>query len=767
MDLGGCWRAAPAADELRRLLPDPDYDDRTWEQVPVPGQWRSQPVFADADGPIFYRHRFATQPLEAGRRAWLRFDGLFYQSDVWLDGSYLGDTEGYFAPQVFEVTDHLRQRDEHLLAVELSCDRQADLRRKRNLTGVFQHFDAIDPAWNPGGIWAPVAITTSGPVHLTTLRVLCREATTERATLDIEATLDADEARAVTLRATVGRHVDEGGTAVRPTDGGGGTGRGGPAPAPDAGSSEEHKLAAGPNRVRWRLTVERPALWWPRALGERPLHDLTLDVVVDGRSSDRQVVTTGLRQIRMQRFVARVNGERLFLKGANLGPTRRAMAEATPDDVRRDVALACDAGLDLLRVHAHIARPELYAAADRTGLLLWQDLPLQWGYGQVRRQAVRQARRAVDLLGHHPAIALWCGHDEPDRTGPLDGDGTATRRRTRAALSQKVAQTLPSWNRTGLDRSVRRALERADPSRPVVAHAGVAPHPAGATDTHLRLGWEHGDERDLPKAMARWPVLARFVGSFGPPALPATASFMGPARWPDLDWDELERANGLDRATFERRVPPGDHATFDGWRDATQRYQAEVVRHHVETLRRLKYRPTGGFCHALLADAQPAVSRALLDHERVAKPAYGALLAAAAPVIVVADRLATEYPAGATIELDVHAVSDLRRPLPEIEATAVLSWPGGSRRFRWSGGIPADACVRIGEVIATVPNDAPAGPLRLDLTLSWGGGEAPSWAAGEAPSWAGEALPAGPRSVTNHYESRICAAPPRASTPSR
>ena len=30
---------------------------------------------------------------------------LFYQGDVWLDGAYLGDTEGYFFPHAFEVTE--------------------------------------------------------------------------------------------------------------------------------------------------------------------------------------------------------------------------------------------------------------------------------------------------------------------------------------------------------------------------------------------------------------------------------------------------------------------------------------------------------------------------------------------------------------------------------------------------------------------------------------------------------------------------------------
>ena len=121
--------------------------------------------------------------------------------------------------------------------------------------------------------------------------------------------------------------------------------------------------------------------------------------------SDRARVRTGLREVALQDWVFSVNGEPMFVKGANLAPTRMALGEATPAEVRRDVELAREAGLDLLRVHGHIARPELYDAADELGMLVWQDFPLQWGYARtIRKEAVRQAREAVDLLGHHPSI---------------------------------------------------------------------------------------------------------------------------------------------------------------------------------------------------------------------------------------------------------------------------------------------------------------------------------------------------------------------------
>jgi beta-mannosidase len=221
----------------------------------------------------------------------------------------------------------------------------------------------------------------------------------------------------------------------------------------------DQPLAAGANEVEWNLTVDHPALWWPRALGDSTLHDLGVQVVLDetdgGEISDERRLRIGLRQVRMRSWVMSVNGERLFLKGSNHGPTRMALAEATAAELERDVELACDAGLDLLRLHAHITRPELYDAADRAGLLLWQDFPLQRGYARgIRKQAVRQAAAAVDLLGHHPSVALWCCPNEP-LTVEGDASQWADARSRRLRVRKTTAgHELPTWNNTVLDRSV-------------------------------------------------------------------------------------------------------------------------------------------------------------------------------------------------------------------------------------------------------------------------------------------------------------------------
>jgi beta-mannosidase len=478
---------------------------------------------------------------------------------------------------------------------------------------------------------------------------------------------------------------------------------------------DEHPLATGVNEIEWSLDVDQPRLWWPRALGDQPLTDIHVEVLVDGVSSDRRSRRTGLREVAWNDWVCSINGERLFLKGANLLPTRPGLADATDEEVRRDVELAVEAGLDVLRVQAHIADHELYRAADELGMLLLQDFPLQWGYArQIRREAVRQAREAVDSLGHHPSIVQWCAHDEPIAEAPqVEADRRAKR------LRRFVAQQLPSWNKSVLDRWVKRAFEQADPTRPTVAHGGVVPHlpQLDGTDSHMWLGWHRGEVGELAELARLLPRLVRFVSEFGAQSVPHDAErFVDVSRWPALDWDDLRDHHGLEVEVMTERVPPEEHPTFSAWRSATQRNQAVILRHYIETLRRLKYRPTGGFCFSWLADPAPMISASVLGADRVPKLAWQAVVEACAPVVVITDPLPAVLAPGDEVALDVHVVNDRRSAIVDATLAVSCTWRGGRRQWRFRGDVDADTCALVGRLQFTVP-DAP-GDLALGLALS-------------------------------------------------
>ena len=70
---------------------------------------------------------------------------------------------------------------------------------------------------------------------------------------------------------------------------------------------------------------------------------------------------------------------RLFIKGSNYigSPWLSTM---TRKKYLRDFRLVTAMNANAIRVHGHVAGRALYEVADEMGLMIWQDVPLQWGY---------------------------------------------------------------------------------------------------------------------------------------------------------------------------------------------------------------------------------------------------------------------------------------------------------------------------------------------------------------------------------------------------
>jgi beta-mannosidase len=644
VDLSGIWRAHAQVDDLARRFTEPTFDDSGWPELTVPGHWRSNEAFATSDGPVLYLRSFDTAPLAPERRRFLTFDGIFYDGDVWLDSSYLGTTEGYFIPHTFEITDLARAASgPHVLAVEVACALPERLAGQRAILGAFGGSPDVDPRWNPGGIWRPVRVRDTGSVRIKWLRVLCSEATETRARLLLNVTLDpGSDPERMPVRARLHATIE------------------GPGGETLAAPRRDVALAAGDNALTWTMDIDHPPRWWPWRLGEQQRCNVEVWVEVDGAPSDRRRLRTAFRDVRLNERRLSVNGEPLFTMGSTAGPLAMSLADAEVDDFTRDVQLALDANLDLLRVRAHVSRPELYEAADAAGLMLWQDLPLRGSYStSTRKQALRQAREMVALLGHHPSIVMWCGHDDPF---VFDGEGSRAR----------LTSLAPTWNKDVLDRSVARALRKADPTRPVDAHLGTAPDLG-----RLRLD-------RVARAARTVPRLARFATGLGAPAVPANEALLRGAAWPNLDWDELAAYHGYDRDAFERDVPPSEYRTFAEWCAATQQHQSAVIQLQIEDLRRLELDPAGGFCHVALTDGHPAITRSVLDHERRPKEGYRALTDACRSVLPM-----LEPRQGL-----VHVASELRSPL----AGAVVETDLDGRRRTWTGDIGPQRVTYVGRV---------------------------------------------------------------------
>src|SRR5258708_40272802 len=102
LNLAGLWHYSPSDS------PDfaqTEFDHSGWPTMQIPGNWFLGGL--DHHGVVWFRQTFKYEPTE-GQYQTLRFEGVDYFADVYLNGVRLGSHEGYFEPFTFEVTGQLQ-----------------------------------------------------------------------------------------------------------------------------------------------------------------------------------------------------------------------------------------------------------------------------------------------------------------------------------------------------------------------------------------------------------------------------------------------------------------------------------------------------------------------------------------------------------------------------------------------------------------------------------------------------------------------------------
>lgn len=607
----------------------------------------------------------------------LRFGGVYYSARVWLNGIYLGEHRGYFGAFEFDVTDILAEDAENELLVEVDSPQELEENERKTIGGVWARWDGLASHINPGGIFRAVDLVPSGGVRITSISATADVSGHGRAYVELCA-------RQGMMAWLTGK--------VRPLG----------FEAPGAEIERAVRVEPGTNRFEVGFYLPQVRPWWVCDRGEQPLYELTL-----GCGGTEDAARFGARSVELRDWKVYLNGERLFARGINYVPTDAYPARASQQRLRADASLVRDAGMNAVRVHAHVAERAFYEACDEFGLLVFQDFPLQWTHRRsVLGPAVEQAGEMARNLRSHPSVAIYLAHDEPFFVVPPEKWSLPNLLRTAVeVLSPRWAL----WQRRVLDPAVVRAILMEDGSRPVIEAAG---HPL--TTNHLYFGWYYGSFRDLERAVKVFPGLSRLPTEYGAQALPDLESLREiwhPGQAPD--WESLSLNYRLQAQRMLRYVPwEGDRTDFVR---KTQRYQAEVLKHATELFRRRKYHPTGGTFAFMLNDPAPAISWSVVDWRRRPKTAYETLKTAMNPVLICAEYPQGNYEVNATISLSLFVVNDLARELGEVNWVWELLI-GGSRSARGGGQtqVPGDSVLRIGEVVATLPSSGFA-LLRLRL----------------------------------------------------
>ncbi len=633
-----------------------DHADATWMECQIPSHWQQHPLLAHYVGRMVYRTTFPCPDIHPNRRHFLRFNGMFYRGNIWLNDQRIGQPCGYFAPHTYDITPLLNT--ENQLVVELTCPEEHDKVGKRLITGVFSHWDSADTTLNPGGIWLPVEHIETGPVHLQHVMLSTETLTGQHAEIRYRIMYDAIAACSGTV---VWRF----------------------APHNFAGKVHEvHTVvhvAAGQHQASGTLALPDPELWWSHDMGHPSLYQVTATLCIGDTASDEWQGDFGIRTFTMKNWVPYLNGKRFFMKGSNYPPTDMRIATVTRAQCETDIRLAQACHMNVLRVHAHVAHPTFYAAADALGMLVWQDFPLQWIYRRdVLPEAQRQVRQMVELLYNHPSIVLWCMHNEAVHVADTRDERWLTKLRT------YVSVFLYNWNRDVLDSALQREVATIDTTRPSVRSSGEYAIPLWhkGTDTHFYYGWYkiYGALETWEKLIETFPNNARFVTEFGAQSFP---NYESAIKFMDADIRQLDVATLMRKHSFQphmlsywmdwRAAPDLSHLI-----DMTQDYHIMINRHYIDRLRLRKYAPTGGILPFMFTDANPAISWSIIDYWRVPKRVYYAMQLAFRPQYIFCVMARTRIARGETLNLPITVVNDAHDAVAVTIEVAVTA-PDGSR----------------------------------------------------------------------------------------
>ena len=389
--------------------------------------------------PWWYRTTFTLPEVAAGQTTRLRFNGINYRADIWLNGHKIAskDTlEGSFQRFTIDVSRYVRQGN-NILAVEVTRPGPGDL-----AVG-FVDWNP-EPADHDMGIWRTVHLLVSGPVSVDQPFVETKvdTATLKHADLTVSALLRNHSEKPVkgTLEGTIGDniHISQ-------------------VVALSPGASK--KVVFTPDQYH-QLSMNHPKLWWTHTLGKPNLYSLNLKFVEDNMVSDQKSTQFGIRSV--SEFLTkdgfkgfRLNGKKILIKGG--GWTDPMLLDASSGYEDAGIDYAVQMNLNAIRMEGFWGTSQhLYNLCDEKGILIQVGFSCQWEWpeyfgtpadkygGIVSEKQMNAAANAfrdqITWLRNHPSIFVWMyGSDK--------------------------------WPRPELERKYLAVLKNYDPTRPSLASA--------------------------------------------------------------------------------------------------------------------------------------------------------------------------------------------------------------------------------------------------------------------------------------------------------
>lgn len=441
--------------------------DINWEHVQLPHDWSIRGPFseqwASATGYLpggigWYKKTFATSKNWTGRQVYIYFDGVYKNSEVWINGHYLGKRPNGFIAFEYELTPYLNHTGNNVLTVKVD------------------HSEFADSRWYTGsGIYRNVYLVVKNPTHfnLWGLVVNTPGISAKKAVISVQAHIRSKSPKErIVFKINL---LDNSGRSVL---------------------SAQKEVVTGDSlsTVKIDRDLPSPKLWNT----EHPyLYTLVASLVKNGKVIDVEKQQAGIRSIRFDKdkgfFLNNISTK---LKGVCIHDDAGALGVAVPKEVWvRRLQILKDAGVNALRLSHNPHADYLYDLCDKMGFLVMDEAFDEWEIGKnkwvsgwnvgtpskdgyheyFKEWADRDLRDMVLRDRNHPSIIFWSIGNEIDYPNdPYSNPILNTGRNPQIYGKGYLPDHPPASEITGIAKRLVSVVKSVDTTRPVTAAlAGV------------------------------------------------------------------------------------------------------------------------------------------------------------------------------------------------------------------------------------------------------------------------------------------------------
>jgi hypothetical protein len=623
------WREQTPADILNFISVLQGEGD--WQTVKIP---HYAPPLGRATT-FYYKEIEIPRNMLNSEALFICFKGVDYKASVFVNGSYLGSHEGFFAPFEFNISKVAKAgRNTILIKVENDYSTLGS----KDYKGYEERGDKIYGATGPGydepilgwhhcppamGIAQECFLESRSNLHINDVfvRTIPSENRLE-AWMEINNFFETYKKIKLSI-AVYGQNFAD--TLIRPfeyepfTTNIPGVGD---LDKPDDNKRIPLNMGYGVNLLRIPIEIKDFMLWQQ----DSPyLYQIQIKIIDEnGKETDNAFKQVGIREFRMDTISIPkgrmyLNGEQIRLRGANtMGSFQQCVMKKDWDQLIDDILLAKICNMNYIRFTQSPVQDEVYDYFDRLGMLNQTDLPL---FGGLRvnkfAEAGKQAGEMERLVRSHPSAIMVTFINErfPNAQGfPQRNIGTAEEYyKLFNALDQNVLYANP-------DRVIKAGDGDYDPPSP------------GLPDNHCYNTWYNGHGLEFGKLYKGYwqPVKPDWLyacGEFGAEGLDPlnTMQKYYPKEWLPKD-SEDEKSWTASRISMSQTqrfhyLWYNTQYSLNDWIEASQNHQAWAMKLMTEAFRRDSRMVS--FAIHLYIDAWPAGwMKAVMDVDRQPKKAF-------------------------------------------------------------------------------------------------------------------------------------------------